>query len=218
MAYVYKHTRLDKNEPFYIGVGTKEDNFNRAYQKISRNKYWKVIVKKTEYIVEIIFETDDVDLVFQKEIEYIAFYGRKDLGLGTLCNLTNGGTGGKTVEMTDELRKKHSDGNKGEKNYWYGKKLTEEHKEKMSKAKLGKKCNHTNSHRESIVKNRMIPYILQYDLENNLIKQWYNLEECVSFGFSKGNISMCCSGKRPSHKGFIWRKGELHTHYKYSIT
>ena len=29
MAVVYRHIRLDKNEPFYIGIGEKE---NRAYK------------------------------------------------------------------------------------------------------------------------------------------------------------------------------------------
>ena len=31
MAYVYRHIRLDKNEPFYIGVGTKTPNFACFY-------------------------------------------------------------------------------------------------------------------------------------------------------------------------------------------
>ena len=31
MAYVYKHTRLDNNEIFYIGIGSHLDNYKRAY-------------------------------------------------------------------------------------------------------------------------------------------------------------------------------------------
>lgn len=36
--YVYRHIRLDKNEPFYIGVGTKTDNkvFTSFKQEFSR--------------------------------------------------------------------------------------------------------------------------------------------------------------------------------------
>ena len=29
MAYLYRHIRLDKNEPFYIGIGS-DTNFKRA--------------------------------------------------------------------------------------------------------------------------------------------------------------------------------------------
>jgi hypothetical protein len=42
MAYVYRHIRLDKNEPFYIGIG-KDDysSFKRAYHTGNkRNKIW----------------------------------------------------------------------------------------------------------------------------------------------------------------------------------
>jgi hypothetical protein len=90
MAVVYRHIRLDKNEPFYIGVGEKE---NRAYDKRSRNRYWKYITKNTDYRVDILFDDLSWDMAVEKEIELIQLYGRKDLGLGTLVNLTDGGEG-----------------------------------------------------------------------------------------------------------------------------
>lgn len=37
MAYLYRHIRLDKNEPFYIGIGS---NKARCYTKKTRNKHW----------------------------------------------------------------------------------------------------------------------------------------------------------------------------------
>ena len=52
MAYVYRHIRLDKNEPFYIGIGA---HLKRAYEKTKRNKFWYNVVAKTEYNVEILF-------------------------------------------------------------------------------------------------------------------------------------------------------------------
>jgi len=52
MAYVYRHIRLDKNEPFYIGIG-KIDNYKRAYLKSIRNVIWKQIVNKTNYDIYI---------------------------------------------------------------------------------------------------------------------------------------------------------------------
>ena len=90
MAILYRHIRLDKNEVFYIGIGKDE---KRAYQKNSRNKYWRHITNKTEYEVEIIFDDLSWEQACEKEIEFIALYGRNDLNKGTLVNRTDGGEG-----------------------------------------------------------------------------------------------------------------------------
>lgn len=40
--YLYRHIRLDKNEPFYIGIGTKNKHkypYFRAKSKAERNKH-----------------------------------------------------------------------------------------------------------------------------------------------------------------------------------
>lgn len=90
MYFVYRHIRLDKNEPFYIGIGTSQGNcisshYQRAYATRNRSNWWKSIVNKTNYEVEIIFESDNYDIIKEKEKEFILLY--KD----TLCNLTEGG-------------------------------------------------------------------------------------------------------------------------------
>jgi hypothetical protein len=92
MAYVYRHVRLDTNQPFYIGVGLREDNFFRARQVSKRNKHWNSIVSKTEFRVDILFEDISSDFALEKEKEFISIYNRKDDG-GTLCNITLGGEG-----------------------------------------------------------------------------------------------------------------------------
>ena len=74
MAVVYRHIRLDKNEPFYIGIGNEK---SRAYSKKSRTNWWKNIAKKG-YEVEIIFENIDFEEAIKKEIEFVALYGRKN--------------------------------------------------------------------------------------------------------------------------------------------
>ena len=60
MAYVYRHIRLDKNEPFYIGIGRNcKGNYTRANHgaELRRNSIiWKRIVAKTEYSVEILVD------------------------------------------------------------------------------------------------------------------------------------------------------------------
>ena len=91
---MYRHIRLDKNEPFYIGIGTvqiikgKYYYYQRAKERSNRNNLWYKIVNKTEYNIEILYETNDFDIICDKEKEFIKLYGRIDLGTGTLCNLT----------------------------------------------------------------------------------------------------------------------------------
>jgi hypothetical protein len=133
VAIVYRHIRLDKNEPFYIGIGKDE---SRAYDKRSRTKQWKNIAKNG-YETEILFEDIDYEEAKKKEIEFIALYGRKNEKTGTLVNLTSGGDGtlgyrhnklsvekcriaAKNQVHTLESRQKKSEASKGEKNGCYG--------------------------------------------------------------------------------------------------
>jgi hypothetical protein len=118
--FVYRHIRLDKNEPFYIGIGKKSKNFNnhrtefsRAYDTNSRNRFWKHIVSKTDFRVEIIFESDSHEEVKEKEVEFINLYGRRDLKNGTLSNMTNGGDGVKNRIFREESKQKLSEAKKG---------------------------------------------------------------------------------------------------------
>lgn len=88
--FVYRHIRLDINVPFYIGIGTSQGNcesshYQRAFASRNRNKWWKAIVNKTDYKVEIIFESNDYKFIKEKEKEFILLYKN------TLCNLTEGG-------------------------------------------------------------------------------------------------------------------------------
>lgn len=106
MAYLYRHIRLDKNEVFYIGVGglDKFDNYKRAYSKQGRNKIWKGIVSRTDFEVEIILDDLKRETVLIKEIEFVNLYGRLDLNTGTLCNLTEGGIGGRSRVVPEHVK------------------------------------------------------------------------------------------------------------------
>jgi hypothetical protein len=123
MAYVYRHIRLDTNEVFYIGIG--KDSY-RAYSKDNRNIYWKRITSKTNYDIEIILDELTWDEACEKEKEFIILYGRSDLKLGTLCNLTDGGDGSFGTLYSEERKKELSKKYSGELNPFYGKKHTEE--------------------------------------------------------------------------------------------
>lgn len=113
--YIYRHIRLDTNEPFYIGIGkvyrpsakNHEDYYSRAFQNNKRNRFWHFITNKTDYEVEILFECNSRDIILEKEIEFIKLYGRRDLGEGTLVNLTDGGDGmNNNVQSEETINKR----------------------------------------------------------------------------------------------------------------
>jgi hypothetical protein len=144
MAYVYRHIRLDKNEPFYIGIGG-DSNYKRAYTKKGRNDFWNRIVNKTDYEVEILIDGLSWEQACEKEKEFIKLYGRKDLKSGTLSNLTDGGDGIQNISI--EVRKKMSLKNKGNKNA-LGCYVSEEKRKKTSMMMKGHKYNLGRKHSE----------------------------------------------------------------------
>jgi len=180
---LYRHIRLDKNEPFYIGIGGSID---RAYCKYKRNIIWKRIVSKTDYEIEILLE----DLTWQeacnKEKEFIKLYGRKDLKTGCLSNMTDGGEGAVGIKHTEETKKKISDKLKQMKcDYWTGKKHTEETKKKISKNKIGHSVNKGKSH-PAWNKRLNIEEII------NLHKEGLNgVEIAKKLNANPGHISRC---------------------------
>jgi len=104
MAVVYQHKRLDTNDIFYIGIGDKK----RPYQIRSRNRHWKNIVNKHSYKIEILFKDLDWKEACQIERYLIKYYGRKDLKLGKLVNMTDGGEGTLNKIISKEARLKTS--------------------------------------------------------------------------------------------------------------
>lgn len=100
--YLYRHINLTSGQPFYIGVGeviqekkTHEARYRRAFEKTARqrNEYWIELVKSIEYRVEILLHSPSECYIYQKEIEFIDFYGREILGEGPLVNIARGGKG-----------------------------------------------------------------------------------------------------------------------------
>ena len=122
MAIVYRHRRLDTNKIFYIGIGKEE---KRAYQKYGRNKYWKNIVSKTNYDVEIIAKNLDWKNACELEIFLINEYGIKNLS-----NITLGGEGNLGNLHSLETRKLISENNKGKISWNTGLKESKEVTEK----------------------------------------------------------------------------------------
>lgn len=106
MAYVYRHIRLDKNIPFYVGIGSDDKGkYTRANTSQCRNKHWHNIVNKVGYEVEIILDEITWEDSLKKEVEFIKLYVRKEHG-GILVNLTDGGEGNVGYITSDEAKAK----------------------------------------------------------------------------------------------------------------
>ena len=107
MFYVYEHLRPDTGIVFYVGKGTGI----RATRKADRNMYWKRIVSKIgEYKISKIVVDVDEELAFLVEQERIDQLKR--LGV-KLANMTLGGEGAFGRKLTQEQKNKISVGNKG---------------------------------------------------------------------------------------------------------
>jgi len=133
MAIVYQHIRKDTNEVFYIGIGK---TIARSKSKVGRNNYWYHIVDKVSYEIEIIHNNISWEEACELEKFYIKKYGRKDLGLGLLVNMTDGGEGVVNKIVTDETRKKLSKLRIGKPAPNKGVPQTLEHREKTSKTRI----------------------------------------------------------------------------------
>lgn len=97
--YVYAHHRNDSGAIFYIGKGCRD----RARDKSRRNRFWKNIVSKHGYTIEIIEKGLSEDAAFCLERDLI-----KRLGRHNLCNATDGGDGMSGYVHSKESREKMS--------------------------------------------------------------------------------------------------------------
>lgn len=224
MAYLYRHIRLDKNQPFYIGIGTDaKGKYKRANAKDGRNKIWRDIVAKSEFEIEIMLDDITVEEAHAKEVYFISLYGKRANG-GILANMTDGGEGWPGLVHTEETKENirriktgtvsPMKGKKseiaGEKHPMFGKTHSDQLKYKWSierkgatpwnKGKTGLIIANGQLHRRKVV--------MQYDKEMNFISEYESLAQAAKItGFRAGSISKAILGldRMKSHKGFIWK-------------
>lgn len=228
MAYVYRHIRLDKNEPFYIGIGTSK-YYNRAYRNKNRSNLWKRIANKSEYEVEILLDNLTWDEACEKEKEFIALYGRKDLKTGCLANMTDGGDGAINLIVSKETREKVAEANRrriftdeDRKNISIrhtGRVKSEETRKKLSnslknsekfkksiklKSEKHKGFKHSEESKIKIGKSKS-KKVIQKTLEGGFVKMWDSAKQIQRETlYSQGNISRCCNRDYNTSYGFKW--------------
>lgn len=227
MAHVYRHIRLDKNEPFYIGIGSDDLGRRANDKKARRSKWWNRIVNKCGYEVQILFEDVSIEFAKEKEKEFIALYGRLDLGTGTLCNLTDGGDGisgwkapAETIERmksaaklrgtsmlnTPEVIAKRAESNRG-------KKRTPLQCEKLSVWQRGiarkkediEKMRATKLLPENVEKARNQPNCKKVMCIDNKVVYRSAAEAARQLNVSRSAVSDCCLGRRVMTKGLTFK-------------
>ena len=164
MAIVYIHRKKDIQDPFlnvfYVGISK---NYRRPTIKYKRNSMWNRIVKKHGYQIEITHENISWEEACSIERYLISFYGRHDLKLGYLSNMTDGGDGAVNFIRSEKLNKEHSLRMSGENNPMYGKsaqtgrkgfftggKHSEETKKRISETLLKNKFKHSEETKKII--------------------------------------------------------------------
>jgi hypothetical protein len=204
--YLYRWIRLDKNEPFYIGIGTKTiadikyGTYTRAFANKKQNSIWKKIKDKSEYKVEILLESHDYDFIKEKEIEFISLYGRIDNNTGTLANMTDGGEGTTNVIVSQHSRQLRS-------LFQKGKKKSKESilKQIETRKKNGFKLSDDSKRKISLSKSKVV---LQFSLKGKLIKEWNTvIEASEESGIPKTSITQAANfNERKTFTAFnyIW--------------
>lgn len=133
--YIYLTTNLINNKK-YIGkhIGSLDDDYLGSGISIHRaiEKY-----KKENFKKEILYIAKDEEEMNLKEKYYISYYNAVEDP--NFYNIADGGQGGYvtkgyTPEQREEVNKKISESLKGEKHPQYGKPLSDEQKEKISKS------------------------------------------------------------------------------------
>jgi len=104
-----------KYEPFYIGFGhgnrinshIKNIKYNHTYT-LKNNKIRKLLNNKLDPVRFKLYENLTSRIAKKIEIELIKEIGRRDLHLGSLCNMTDGGDGTLGYKPTPAVLKKLS--------------------------------------------------------------------------------------------------------------
>jgi len=228
MAYVYRHIRLDKNEPFYIGIGTSK-YYNRAYRSKNRNNLWDKIANKGGYEVEILMDNLTWEQACEKEKEFILLYGRINISTGCLANLTDGGEGATNIVISKEHREKVAESNRRRvftkedreriSISRKGRKMSEESKKKISnalknsekfKAAIKKNAEKYKGfkHSEETIKHLSkikARKVCQKTLDGEFIKIWDSAKQVQrETKFHQSGVSRCCNGDAKQAHGFKW--------------
>lgn len=147
-------------------------------------------------------------------------FGRKDIKTGCLTNLTDGGEGVSGYVYSFEQKEERRQRMPGDKNHMFGKKRTEEEREKISQTKRKKLASgeivptkHTEEHKQKLREHNpggeaTARPIYQIDLQTGeVIKEWKSMRQAgLNLKIhSWRNIVVATKNKNKQVGGFYWR-------------
>jgi len=126
-SYVYfnpqrKTPQFPNGTPFYVGKGQHKrafDHLNTDHRDAAANNYKRNTIRKLQRnglnpTITCAWYGTDEQYAYRVEKLLIAMWGRADLGKGPLTNLTDGGEGDSGRIVSDETRRKMSEGKRTE--------------------------------------------------------------------------------------------------------
>ena len=151
--YYYENHQFDF-EPFYVGMGKgkrseahlKSDSLNSKVNPIKNGKIKHILANGLQPIITKIHENLTKSQAIDLEKHYISLIGRLNLGLGPLSNLTDGGESTAGMVHSETTKQLFSEQRKGKEKteaqlaalqHQKGRKLSEEHRRKISEAQKG---------------------------------------------------------------------------------
>jgi group I intron endonuclease len=182
MKGIYQYRDLETNEVVYIGKDRHIDENKRHKDHFYPSKYNDQQINRIlqnnpdRYQYEELCASNDCDdeLLNELEMGYIETYNPK-------FNFTHGGDGKYGFKPSSETCKKISNSKKGEKHPFYGKHLSDEHKQKISDSL--KKINNqgdgtrywkgkqmSDAHKQKISESMTLPYA-------RIVKQGFELNK-----------------------------------------
>jgi len=188
--YVYLHVKKTNGDVFYVGKGKEGRDKSRS----GRSAHWRNIVAKHDYEIIRIAEGLSEDDSYLLETDTILKMRTEG---ASICNIASGGNGGLS-----------------------GTSLSKEHKEKLRKAKLGKRQLPDHARKSATAKigkkqpRRAVDFVISKKMKPVINSSGEIFESTVSASkavskrlgikASQGNISMCATGGRNNAYGLTW--------------
>lgn len=103
-----------------------------------------------------------------------------------------------TEEHKEKIRQAH-----------IGRKFTEEHKEKISRSHIGIKRTDEWRANQSKAKDKYKKPLIQYDLDGKEVARYSSMTEAAeALGIQKARLSSCLAGRSRTAAGYRWAEAE----------
>ena len=208
MGYIYKITnKIDKK--IYVGqtIGDLETRWKGHLKKGSHCRYLSSAIKKYgvhNFEFKLVCITFD-NLLDNMEIKYIEQYNSL---VPNGYNLRLGGNSGRhnaetKQKISETLKNRYKNGLTRPSSH-LGKPHSEMHKKKISESLKGRRLSQETINK--IILSKKIYKIIQFDILGNRLNSFETCQEAAEYiGTTRANVNHCCTGKRKTAKGYVWK-------------